>query len=479
MIRHRPPTRPLSPPDAGTTAAHPPTAAHLPTAPGPALRPPGQLRALRADPLGFLSAMREQHGPIVRLRLGLVDAHLVSEPAAIEEVLVRSARHYTKGLPDRRDPTGAGNQPLARLLGRGLLTSVGDDHLAERRRIQPAFARSRVDGYVAAVAGIAARRAAGWLDGEVLDVDQEMAGLALDAVTATLFSAELDADRVRTLRRALAVSLDRARGAVLPWADLVEKLPLPASRRWRAAREDLHRIAAELVAARPGDAGQPENLIGLLLAGGVEAGTPEDARARDHVLTMLLAGHETTANALTWTLLLLGRHPEADRTLAAEVAEVLDGRPPTATDLPRLRYTGAVVAEGLRLYPPAWLIARRAVVDTRLGGHPIRAGSMVLLSPWVVHRDPSWWPEPDRFDPGRWLRPPGDRPRFAYFPFGGGARQCIGNNFAMMEATVALATIAGRHRLDPPSGPDPVPEPRITLRASGGLRMTAHVRQQP
>jgi cytochrome P450 len=197
-----------------------------------------------------------------------------------------------------------------------------------------------------------------------------------------------------------------------------------------------------------------------------------DQQIRDEAITLLLAGHETTANALAWSLHLLGAHPDVQHRLHAELDDVLDGRLPGAEDMTRLTYTSAVLHEAMRLYPPAWVMARRLVEEHDVAGYRLAAGSMLLLSPWAVHRDPQWWPDPDRFAPDRWLDPAAEqRPRYAYFPFGGGPRQCVGSAFAMMEAILVLATIRQRFRLDLVPGQHVVPTPYVTLRPEPGIRM--------
>jgi cytochrome P450 len=261
---------------------------------------------------------------------------------------------------------------------------------------------------------------------------------------------------------------------LLPFAEWLVHLPLPRMRRYQAAQQALDALIYGIIAARRASGEDRGDLLSMLLhAQDAEgSGTMTDRQLRDEVITLFLAGHETTANALTWTWWLLARHPEVERHLHAELDQVVNGRMPAADDVGRLPYTRAVVAESMRLYPPAWTMGRRVLRDYRWNGHEIPAGSLILMSQWIVHRDPQWWPEPTRFDPTRWLGDTAARPRFAYFPFGGGNRVCIGEGFAWSEAIMVLAGIAQRWRfaLDPAH---PVtPQPLITLRMRKGLPAT-------
>lgn len=470
-----------------TVTAVPHPARNRPAGAAPATREfgPALLAALRRDPLALFTRLRAEHGPIVRLRTVRLPLYLVSDPAAIQDALTMTHRAYAKGLPGR-DPAGAGEQPLARVLGRGLLTSTAELHRRQRRLIQPMFHHQRIAGYADIVSELAAATGASWRDGQRRDLHRDMSDLTLAIIARTVFDVDLDTVEVDTIRRALEVNLATARRAGLPGARLLDRLPLPSTRRWRAALGDLDAVVYRLVAQRRAAGLTGHDLLSLLMsARDADTGEPmPDDLVRDEALTILLAGHETTANALAWSLHLLGADPRAQTRLGAELEAVLGERTATMADLPRLPYTKAVFCESMRLYPPAWVMARRLTADRDVCGYRLPAGAVLLLSPWVVHRDPTWWPEPTRFRPERWLPDAeadagdgvgaGARPRYAYFPFGGGSRQCIGNAFAEMEGVLTLAMLCRRWRVSPASAAPVVPAPSVTLRPRHGLEMTVH-----
>jgi cytochrome P450 len=319
-----------------------------------------------------------------------------------------------------------------------------------------------------------------WRDGTQIDVAEAMMHLTLGIVGRTLFDADVE-DRAGHVGRALTAVLESFWTTMLPFPDLIDRLPIPALRRGRAARAELDGIIYGLIAERrrsPGDRG--DLLSMLLLAQDEEQGGRgmTDTQVRDEAMTIFLAGHETTANALSWTWYLLARHPDAEARLHAELDTVLGGRVPTLADTPRLRVVEQVISEAMRLYPPAWIIGRRAIHDYDVAGYRLPAGTIVLLSPYVSHRDPRHFVEPDRFVPERWT--PEFRqglPPFAYFPFGGGTRRCIGESFAWMELMLVVATIASRWRLRLVPGHRVVPQPVVTLRLKHGLKMSMEARR--
>ncbi|ABD13810.1 cytochrome P450 [Frankia casuarinae] len=457
--------------------------------PGSGEGPVEAIRRLRADPLTRLNELARAHGPVVRLASWPVSAFLVTDPDAIADALVSGHRAYAKGAVRR----GAGSrrtvvQPLALLLGQGLLTSAGDTHRQQRRLLQPLFHKQRIAGYADAFAAIADKTADGWRDGQRLDVHTEMTEMTLAIVARTLFDVDLDSHVVDVIRAALDQNMPAARRAQLPGFTTLERLPLPAPRRRRDARNALDRVVHDLIADRRATGATGNDLLSLLLtARDADTGASmDDSQVRDEALTLLLAGHETTANALTWTFHLLGRDPEVLATLQAELDRVLGERRPTIDDLPQLPYTNAVISEAMRLYPPVWAMGRHLVEDRDVAGYRLPAGSTLVFSQWVVHRDERWWPRPELFDPIRWTGPdtadePADagpkmRPRFAYFPFGAGPRQCIGNTFAITEGVLALAAIARRWSFTPVPGLPVTPQPLVTLRPKDGLPMIAHGR---
>jgi cytochrome P450 len=441
------------------------------------------LREFRRDPLTLLIGLRESHGEIVRLNALRFAVYLVSDPQAIQEALTMTGSVYTKGVPRRDDPTGPGVQPLSRLLGEGLLTSTGELHKRQRRLLQPLFHRDRISEYAAAFAEIAAHD--DWRDGQTRDVHHDMVEITLAVIARTVFDVDLDTDVAATIRRTVEVDLSPTAG-VGPLARIATMLRLPGARRIETARDDLRGVVHRLIADRRRQGTGGRDVLSLLLDAR-DADTGEamsDDQIADEALTLLLAGHETTANALSWTLSLLARHPEAQARLHAELDDVLtpDGRVGLA-DVPRLVWTTAVFNEAMRLYPPAWMIGRRLLEDRVICGYQLAAGSVLILSPYVVQRDPQWWPSPDAFRPERWLEPTAgtaatvaDRPRYAYFPFGGGARQCIGNSFAQLEGVVILAERCRRWSYTPVGPQPPASKPRVTLRPAAGVPLTVRQR---
>jgi cytochrome P450 len=454
--------------------------------PGPAAGAGAAIRRLRADPLAALLRLRAEHGPIVRLSRWPVSLFLVADPDAVADALVNGHRAYAKGAVVR----GVGQrsrvaQPLALLLGEGLLTSAGAKHKRQRRLIQPLFHKRSIAAYGEVFAGTAAEFSGRWLDGQRIDVHAEMTEMTLAIVARTLFDVDLDSEVVDVVRAAVASNMPMARRAAMPGMQRLEKLPLPAARRRAERRDALDRTVIEMIAARRAAGGEGGDLLSLLLSAR-DADTGErmaDSEIRDEALTLLLAGHETTANALTWTFHLLGSSPEVGERLVAELDQVVGQRRPTIDDLPRLPYASAVFSESMRLYPPVWTMGRHLIADRVVGGYLLPAGSTLILSQWVLHRDQRWWPDPERFSPERWLPDTGAsagaepaRPRFAYFPFGAGPRQCIGNTFALAEGILALATIAQRWSFTPVAGVPIVPVPMVTLRPRDGLPMIANRR---
>lgn len=420
----------------------------------------------RRDPLTFFTETQRTYGDFAGFSFGPQQVFLVSHPLWIEDVLVTSAKKFTKGVALQR---------AKRLLGDGLLTSEGQVHLRQRRTIQPLFHRQQVQGFAEAMVKHAVR----WRDSvsanATIDVTSEMAALTLAIVGETLFSSNVQGD-TDEVREALTAAVQSFGIAFLPGLEYLEKLPLPMFVRVRKARERLDKVIHRVIAERRAGRSEKADLVSMLLAArdpeNPAAAGMSDEQIRDEAMTIFLAGHETTANAMAWTWHLLGGAPHVDQKLQEELARVLDGRTPTVEDVPRLEYARAVVAESMRLYPPAWTMGRRAIETHAIDGHVIDPGDLVLLSQWVVHRDPRWWPSAERFNPDRWAEKH-HRPKYAYFPFGGGSRVCIGEAFAWTEAILLLATIAQRWRLVAVTAPEP--EPRITLRPSG-LQMRAEPR---
>jgi cytochrome P450 len=428
--------------------------------------PGATLVALRRDPLGFITGLAREHGDVVRFSLGGERTYLVSDPELVREVLVTRNRSFVKGRALDR----------ARfILGEGLLTSNGDFHLRQRRLAQPAFHRERIASYAATMTAYAERHQGRWRDGETIDVADAMARLTLAIAGKTLLDADVE-DEAGDIGAALADTVKMFELVSLPLAELMLFLPLPGVIRLRRARARLDATIYRIIAERRAAGLDRGDLLSMLMLARDEegdGGAMSDRQLRDEALTLFLAGHETTANALTWTWSLLAQHAEVEGALHAEVDAVLGGRAPSWEDVPRLAYTRAVLAESMRVRPPVWIIGRRATEDVPLGRWTIPRGSLVVMSQWVVHRDPRWWREPERFDPARWL---GERdraqPRLAYFPFSSGTRVCIGEQFAWAEGVLVLATIARRWRLRRGAGvAPPAPRPTITLRTAGPVPM--------
>ncbi len=429
----------------------------------------GNVPRLRRDPLGAMTEWARRHGDVVGLRLAIAEGFLVSHPDDIEHVLVTANRSFVKPWLLRQ---------AGEMLGDGLLTSDGELWLLQRRLMSPAFHRERSASYGGAMVELTERMLEGWRGGEALDLHEEMMRLTLAIVARTLFGSSVD-DVAEDVGWALEIALERFVDRIGPMR-LLDRLPLPRNRRFISARDRLDAIIFRMIDERRAatGAGIGSDLLATLIdATDEHGGRMSDRQLRDEAITLFLAGHETTAIALSWTWMLLALNPDAEGKLFDELDDVLRGAPPTVDDLPRLRYTAAVIRESMRLYPPAWRIGREAVQECEIGGYPVPVGSQVIMSQWVVHRDPRFFAEPERFLPERWES---DRaasiPKFAYFPFGGGARRCIGDTFAVMEATLVLATVARRFRLAL-AQPTPIEIfPSITLRPKSGMRMCPHER---
>ena len=424
----------------------------------------GNLPEVRRDPIRMFLEGFHAYGDVVRFRFGPMIGHLVSSPAGVNHVLAESNRNYGKQT--------RGFKNLRYVLGNGLLTSEGELWKRQRRIAQPAFHRQRIAGFAdsmvraadAAAASLASR------SGTVVDMHHEMMRLTLRIVGETLLAYD-PSDAADEVGAALHYLLSIANLRSSRVLDVPRAIPTPQNRKFRRALATLDRVVLRMIAERrkhPGDRG---DLLSMLMESrDAETGEEmDDRQLRDETMTIFLAGHETTANALTFTWLLLSRYPAAFRELRAELAQVLGGRHPTVDDLPRLTLTRRVLQEAMRLYPPAWIIGRSVNGPDEIEGFSIPPRSILFVSPYVVHRHPRLWEDPEGFDPQRFEKEPA---RGAYFPFGGGPRMCIGNNFATMEAELVLATLARRVRPELVPGHPVVLEPSITLRPKYGMRMT-------
>ncbi len=435
--------------------------------PGPVPRFPGQfLFEMARNPLAPLIAMHRDYGDIVHYHIGPQHLYLFSDPELIRDVLVTNQKNFTKSR---------GLERAKRLLGNGLLTSEGEFHLRQRRLAQPAFHRQRIASYATTMTSYADRTRTSWCDGTVVDMHTEMMRLTLAIVAKTLFDADVD-DEAAEIGEALTAAFDSFNLAILPFTELLEKLPLPHVRRFNAARDRLDSTIYRMIEERRGQSDDRGDLLSMLLLATDTEGDGrgmDDVQLRDEALTIFLAGHETTANTLTWTWYLLSQHPEIESRMHREIDAALGGRKPGFEDLAALPYTRMVVAESMRLYPPAWAIGRRAIEPFQARGYTIPARSVILMSQYVVQRDARFFPDPERFDPERWTPDAqASRPKFSYFPFGGGARVCIGEQFAWMEAILVVATLAQRWKMRLVPGHPVDVHPLITLRPKNGMQMT-------
>jgi cytochrome P450 len=433
-------------------------------APGP--RPNflgGHFWQFRRDPIGFFQKATQEYGDVSHFRMGPQHAFFANHPDLVKDILVTNHAKFHKGRALQRAKT---------LLGAGLLTSEEAFHLRQRRLVQPAFHRQRLQNYGAEMVAAAEKMRDSWRDGAQLDAAREMMRLTLAIVGRTLFSADVEgeADEVGAAMTTLIEMFDLL---LMPFSEILEKLPLGPSRRFQQARARLDATIYRMIIERRRSGADTGDLLSMLLLAQDEesdGGMMTDQQVRDECLTLFLAGHETTANALTFTWYLLSQHPEIEAKFHAELDEALAGRVPSFADFPRLRYTEMILSESMRLYPPAWALGRLAVADHELNGYHIPKGSLILLSMFVAHRDPRFWPDAEQFIPERWL--PENKEKmtpYTYFPFGGGVRRCIGEGFAWLEGVLLLATLGQRWRLRVAPGHQVEPQPRITLRLKGGL----------
>ena len=406
------------------------------------------------------------YGDIARVHALGYDIYLLNHPDYVRDVLVTNRRNFDKGQTLRL---------LKGLLGEGLLTSEGDVHLRQRRLTQPAFHRQRVAGYAATIIDYARRLGAHWTDGARRDIAQDMRTLSLGIVAKTVLDADIDGENVQ-LSDALNALLRWGERVTLPpaVAGAMNRLPLPSTQAYNTARAYLNGLIEGLIHERRATGADRGDLLSMLIQARDEDGDAlSDEEVRDEALTFFLAGQETTALALTWTWYAIARNPEVEAMLHDELGRVLGGRAPTAADMPALGYTNRVFSEVLRLYPPAYVLTRRVVEACEIGGYPIAADSGIVISPYTMHRRPDYFPDPERFDPERWTPAVVEtRPKFSYFPFGGGPRVCIGEPLARLEAPLVIATLAQEWRVQLPPNQNVRFAAIGTLRPTGGLPMT-------
>jgi cytochrome P450 len=427
----------------------------------------GHLGELRRDALAFYTRCARDYGDVVALRFGWKRVYLLSHPDHIEQVLVTDSRNFTKHFGLRLNRM---------LLGEGLLTSEGEFWLRQRRLIQPAFLREAVAGYGSAMVELAQRLVADWHDGETRDVHSDLTRLTLEIAAKTMFGVDFHDAAGPVIAEALDDVSDTFRARFYRLIPLPDFVPTPANLRLRRAIGRLDAILFDLIAQRKHGDGKGTDLLSILMRARDEGdGRMTDRQVRDEAMTLFLAGHDTTALALSWGLYLLAQHPDVAAKLRSELCTVLGDRPATSADVSRLPFTDAVVHEIMRLYPPAYIIGRQAIAPFDVGGYQLPAGATVLMSQWVVQRDPRFYEEPERFYPERWLEGLARRlPKFAYFPFGGGPRVCVGNTFAMLEAVLVLATLARKYGFSVTPGPPVRPRPTITLHPASEVFLNLH-----
>ena len=441
--------------------------------PGPKSRFPANLLRFRppADPLAFLSGVARKYGDIAHYRAGRQHVVLLSDPELIRAALVNDPHVFIKGRVMQRTKV---------LLGEGLLTSEGEFHMRQRRLLQPAFHRQRIAAYAASMVELAALAGERWQDGATVDIHQEMMRLTLAIVGRTLFSVDIEHEAA-DIGAAITALLDLFPFLVMPFSEWLEKLPIGPPRKAARAVKRLDTTIYRIIESRRARKGTESDLLSVLLeARDTEAGGERmnDRQVRDECMTLFVAGHETTAVALTWTWYLLSQHPEIEARLHEEIDSVLGARLPSFDDLPQLRYAEMVLAESMRLYPPAWTVARMTLEPYRLREYLLPARTLLMMSQWVMHRHPRYFPDPERFDPERWTpEARASRPKFSYFPFGGGPRQCAGEGFAWAEGILLLVTLARQWTMRLVPGHPVEPQPRLTLRPKFGMKMALQKRE--
>lgn len=441
----------------------------------PKVRNPGGIYlGLFGDPLTHLTRLAATPDDVVMFRNLGERFYLIKTPALVHEVLVSKGRNFTKGRSLER---------LRKVVGNGLLTNEGDSYLRQRRLIQPLFHGRSIRNFADAIVEQTMAFSQSWREGETRDLAQEMMALTLGVVSRTILGSS-EHPQAAKVSETMETFMKTFPLLMVPFAEVLEQLPIPAIKRLRKVREELDQMVYELIAARRRQPSSQGDLLSMLLAAQDPEAKPgddamTDEQVHDEVLIMFLAGHETTGAGLSWIWFLLGEHPEVEAKVHAELERLLpDRRRPTAEDFPKLTYTRQVVNEAFRLYPPVPTVARRAIDDCDLGGYHVPARTIVLMSQWLMHRDPKLFHDPLQFLPERWTPEyESSLPKVSYFPFGGGLRRCIGEGFALMEIVLVLATIAPRWRFQVDEPRKVVPRPLFTLRMKEGLRVTLQERR--
>ncbi|MCU0240085.1 MAG: cytochrome P450 [Pyrinomonadaceae bacterium] len=425
----------------------------------------GHFRQFRKSPIGFFNILKKL-GDVTHFKMGPQLAFFVNHPDLVRDILITNHSKFEKGRALKR---------AKNLLGEGLLTSEHQFHLRQRRMIQPAFHRQRIANYANAMIEFAEKMSNEWQDGKEYDISQEMMRLTLNIVGKTLFNANV-ADEADDVGKAMTDLVELFDYLVLPFSEILEKLPFPQSIRFRKAKKSLNTIIYDIINERRKSGEDTGDLLSMLLLAEDEddGGQMDNEQIRDECLTLFLAGHETTANALTFTWYLLSQNPEIETKFHAEIDRVLENRTPTPEDYPKLKFTEAVLAESMRLFPPAWAIGRLAIESHEVNNYQIPKNSLVLLSPAIAHRDERFWEDSEIFKPERFMHENAVKEasnKFIYFPFGGGVRRCIGEQFAWMEGVLLLATLGKKWKLKLNPEQKIVMQPMITLRSKYGMKM--------
>ncbi|HEX8248225.1 MAG TPA: cytochrome P450 [Pyrinomonadaceae bacterium] len=428
----------------------------------------GHFLQFRRQPTGFLQNLAAL-GDITSFRMGKQQAFFINHPDFIRDVLVTNHSKFHKGRALKR---------AKKLLGEGLLTNEGEAHLRQRRMMQPAFHRQRINAYAETMIEYAEKTANSWRDGEVRDLSKEMMHLTLQIVGKTLFNAQVE-DEADEVGAAMTTLVELFDYLLLPFSEILEKLPFPQMRRFDKAKQTLDKIIYGIIEERRNlGASDKGDLLSMLLAARDEEGDGSgmtDEQIRDEALTLFLAGHETTANAMTFTWYLLSQNPEAETKFHAELNALYpNGEMPKPEDYPRLKYTEAVLAEAMRLFPPAWATGRLAIEEHEISGFKIPKGSLIIASMFVTQRDERFWETAEKFQPERWLKENAVKEagqKFVYFPFGGGVRRCIGEQFAWMEGVLLLAALGRKWKLRLQPEQKIVLQPLMTLRSKYGMKM--------
>ncbi len=433
----------------------------------------GSLGAYREAPMAFLENNAKAYGDICFFRFMGLPVYQVNNPEDVRKVLVDPDDAFTKG------DILEGFRPL---VGTGILLSEGAAHKKKRRMMAPAFHHGRIQAYGAAMVEEAARVAGAWHDGETVDMAEELNRLTLAIAARTLFGTDVSARESAAVGAAIKTFARWYHQSTHPLGRLLQLFPTEATVAFRQGKRDLSTVVHRMIRARRkgGDAGDILSMLVFAKDAEGDGAAFTDAEVHDEAITLLVAGHETTGAALAWAFHLLSQHPEAADRLAREVHEAVGDRLPTVADLPKLGYAEGVFAEALRFYPPALTLPRQAKKDVQLGGYAVPKGSIVLAAAYCTHRDARFFPEPLAFRPERWQEVPRkDRPKMSYFPFGGGARVCIGEAFAWMEGALVLATLVSRFRARGVPDHQVEAESLFTVRPKGGLPMVLEARRWP